>query len=248
MPRVARNNMRGLSFFHVMTQGIKKEKIYSSDREKREYIRLIKRYMFECQVAVIAYCMMGNHAHLLVYVDDIKKLTKYMHKLNTSYAIFYNRIHNRVGYVYRDRFKVQITRNRSHMYNCIIYIHNNPVKAKMCKTAKAYKFSSYNTFMSDETPRFARELFANNRVYERAHNKISLYDYFIEENESIELNAKNEVKEFMELHSLSVDDLKNDKNSLFVIANHLRMAYNLSCRKIAEYIGVSKDRVFRVLK
>ena len=54
-----------------------------------------------------------------------------------------NKKRKRVGYVYRDRFKTQVINNEKHLYNCILYIHNNPVKANMCKKTSEYKFSSY---------------------------------------------------------------------------------------------------------
>ena len=99
MPRMARNNLEGINLFHVMVQGINKEKIFKEEREKYEYIKLLKQYQDTYRLKVISYCMMDNHVHMLININEINELTEYMHKLNTSYAIYYNKNKNRVGYV-----------------------------------------------------------------------------------------------------------------------------------------------------
>ena len=106
MPRIARNLLQEKKIFHIMVQGINKEKIFKLGSEKRKYIKLIKENLEEYEINLISYCVMTNHVHLLVYSENISSITQYMHNINTNYAIFYNKSHNRVGYVYRDRYKI----------------------------------------------------------------------------------------------------------------------------------------------
>ena len=97
----------------------------------------------EEDVSILAYCIMNNNVHILVYSENIQKISKFMQKLNTSYSKFYNKIEKRTGYVFKDRFYTQEIFDRKQLYNCLRYIHNNPVKAKICKDMKSYKYSSY---------------------------------------------------------------------------------------------------------
>ena len=90
---------------------------------------------------------MSNHTHFLFFCENFSNLSDFMHKINSSYSSYYNKSQSRVGYVFRDRFNVQPIIDIDHLYNCIRYIHNNPVKAGICSSMGDYPFSSYNEFM-----------------------------------------------------------------------------------------------------
>lgn len=141
MGRTIRNNMENSSFFHIMVQGINKERIFSTKENKERYLKLIYKNIEG--IEIIAYCIMDNHAHFLVKINKIKAMQEWMQKVNTGYAIYYNKINDRVGYVFRDRYKSQIIKNEKHLYTCLDYIHDNPVKAYICNKKEEYEFSSY---------------------------------------------------------------------------------------------------------
>ena len=85
MPRIARNCL-DTSFFHVMVQGINKEYIFKNNQYINRYLQLLKEKLNREKLEIIAYCIMNNHAHLLIQVGDIKELSKYMQKVNSTYA------------------------------------------------------------------------------------------------------------------------------------------------------------------
>ncbi len=249
MPRLARNLLEGKKLFHVMVQGINKEKIFYEEKEKYEYIKLMNRYKKEYKIDVIAYCMMNNHAHMLIEVKDINKLTLYMHKLNTSYAIYYNKNKSRVGYVYRDRFKTQVIKDERHMYNCILYIHNNPVKAGICKQAKDYKFSSYEKFLYKSNEQMLINIFVNRKEYINIHTIKELKDMnFIEDDEERDIDINNTINQYLIENKIHFIELKTNNKSLKDISLKLKNTYNLSNRKIAEYLELDKEKVRRILK
>ena len=130
--RQVRENLKS-SFFHVMIQGIRKEYIFSKEQYIRMYLKLLNEKRKELKIKIIAYCIMNNHAHLLMETKNIKELSKFMQKINGCYAKYYNFMEDRVGYVFRDRYKCQIIKNQKHLVQCIKYIHQNPVKAGMVK-------------------------------------------------------------------------------------------------------------------
>lgn len=249
MPRLARNLLEGKRLFHVMVQGIKKENIFYEEREKYEYIKLMNKYKEEYELNVLAYCMMNNHAHMLVEVKDINKLTLYMHKLNTSYAIYYNKNKSRVGYVYRDRFKTQVIKDEKHMYNCILYIHNNPVKAGICKQAKDYKFSSYDRFLYKDNEQMLINIFVNKKEYINVHTIKELKDMdFIEDEEERDIDIRNTINQYLIENKIHFVDLKLNKDLLKPISLKLKELYKLSNRKIADYLELDKEKIRRILK
>ena len=96
MPRKARD-IFDASFFHVIVQGINKEFIFKEERFINQYLKLIRKHIDDYNVEIIAYCIMGNHAHFLLKTDSIEEISKVMHKTNGMYAKYYNYINERVG-------------------------------------------------------------------------------------------------------------------------------------------------------
>ena len=87
MPRIARKYLIG-KVFHLMVQGLNKEYIFKKDDYKEKYRELVKDHIKEYNIKIIAYCIMNNHAHILIYSEDINKVSKFMQKINTIYAIY----------------------------------------------------------------------------------------------------------------------------------------------------------------
>ena len=128
MPRFPRTYLKTTTF-HVITQGINKNYIFKNPEDIKYYIKVIYKLKEQCKIKIIAYCIMNNHAHILIETDKINNLSKYMQRLNTVYAKYYNKKYSRVGYVFRDRYKSEG-----------IY---NPVKAVICERPEEYPYSNY---------------------------------------------------------------------------------------------------------
>lgn len=146
MPRVARKYSNS-DIRHIMVQGINKEYIFRDEFHINHYKNIILDKLISSNITILAYCIMNNHSHFLIHSEKTEYLSKFMQRINTSYSRFYNKYHNRVGYVFRDRFLSQNILNNRQMYNCLRYIHNNPVKAHIVNNLADYKFSSYNEFL-----------------------------------------------------------------------------------------------------
>ena len=147
MPRLARSSFP-THFFHIMVQGINKEFIFSKKYYIETYLNLMHKYIHEFSVTILSYCIMNNHAHLLVFVNDIHDLGKFMHKINLVYSQFYNKENHRCGVVFRNKYKSEPIYDIKHLLNCINYIHLNPVKANMVNSCEEYPYSSYNSYVN----------------------------------------------------------------------------------------------------
>ena len=115
MPRKSRKSSKS-NFYHVIVQGINKNYIFEKREDKEKYRNLIKKKLEESNIVVLAYCIMGNHTHFLIYSEKSEYLSKYMQRLNTTYSQFYNRKNKRVGYVFKDRYNSQEILNIKHLY------------------------------------------------------------------------------------------------------------------------------------
>ena len=194
----------------------------------------MKKIENQCDVKVVAHCVMDNHVHLLVEIKEVKELSDFMHKVNTLYAMYYNKKYNRVGYVYRDRYKSQGIYSEKQLYVCINYIHNNPVKARICRYPYEYKYSSYNNFEFD-----LRDI---NNVCSEKDDNIK----FLEDEEQTEKEIKELIEKYLIDNNLRLEELKDNRKNIKELITILEDKYDVSLRKIAMYLKISREKVRRV--
>lgn len=223
MPRIPRVNLE-TNFFHIMTQGLNKSYIFDDPTDIKYYISIMYKLIEEHNVKIIAYCIMNNHAHILIETKDLKEMSKYMQRLNMKFGRYYNKKYNRVGYVFRDRYKSEGIYSEEHLNSCIRYIYNNPVKAGICNHAKEYPYSNYKSI-------------SNTTVEEYI---------FMDTKEDVGETCKREIKEFLKKNEIELRELKDDNNKLRKLIILLKRKYNISLRKIAEEIDINREKVRQI--
>lgn len=149
MPRVSRKDLN-TKFLHVMVQGVNKEYIFKNEEYIETYLNIIEQKKEDYNFSILAYCIMSNHAHFLIYTEDIEDFGKFMHRVNLKYSSFYNNNENRCGVVFRNRYKAEPIYDIKYLVNCIKYIHENPVKAKIVEKCEEYKYSSHFDYLNNQ--------------------------------------------------------------------------------------------------
>lgn len=224
MPRIPRMYLN-TEYFHVITQGINKSYIFDSPIDIKYYIKNMYDIKAKYNIEIIAYCIMNNHAHILIKCAVIKNLSDYMHDLNTRYGCYYNKKYKRVGYVFRDRYKAEGIYTESHLYSCIKYIYDNPVKAGICNKPEEYLYSNYKSVKRVE--------------------KYEEYQ-FIDVNEDNKVVCKRVIEKFLLEKNMSLEDLKKDKKELHRIFVILKRDYKISLREIAVSFDIGREKVRRI--
>ena len=125
-----------------MSRGDAKQCIFVDDRDRQSFLDLLGECVTRFQWILDAYAIMPNHFHLLVQLTE-ETLSRGMHWLNTSYAVAFNRRHNRVGHVLQGRFKSPPVERETYLLELIRYIVLNPVRANIVKRPEDYRWSSY---------------------------------------------------------------------------------------------------------
>ena len=147
MPRYPRQ-WSSTQIYHVMIKGINKEYIFKLDRHKTKFLNIIVDIKKELEFEVIAYCIMDNHVHLLLRVNNGQLLALIMKKINLKYALYYNKIENRNGHLFQNRFRSEAIEDERYLICALAYVHNNPVKAYIVDKAQNYKWSSLQEIAS----------------------------------------------------------------------------------------------------
>ena len=155
------------NLYHIYNQGNNQQIIFNVDQEYEIFLRLIRTNIVP-HAEIIAWCLMPNHFHLMIYTDErilvekkqgglqIDLLTNGIRKLLSGYARIYNKRHNKTGSLFRQKTKykclselnssIKPTQHNDSYFNCFHYIHQNPLKASLVKKMEDWKYSSFKDY------------------------------------------------------------------------------------------------------
>lgn len=228
MPRLARKYLES-SFVHIIVQGLDRQYIFKGNFLKSSYRTILKKNISETNIELISYCIMDNHSHLLLYGEDFNDISKIMHKTNTSYAKLYNKTQKRVGYVFRDRYFVQPISNEKQLFNCIAYIHKNPINAGIVKLLSSYNYSSYNEYIDIDKRFFISSnaiklVFGSSEDYLNLFHEIHKFELIEDIKDIVEKpqNPESIICEYLQNTCKSLSEIKLNKQLLGELLVQLR--------------------------
>lgn len=146
MPRQARKKSES-GIYHVMLRGINQQQIFEEDEDYVKFLQIVEDYQAISKYKVYAYCLMGNHIHLLIR-EEKEPLEQIFKRIGSKYVYWYNVKYQRKGHLFQDRFKSETVDNETYFLTVIRYIHQNPVKAGICEKIDDYKYSSFQEYFS----------------------------------------------------------------------------------------------------
>lgn len=128
--------------YHVISRGNDRQTVFLDTRDRETFCELIghtvDRYGWLCH----AYCLMGNHYHLLIETPRAN-LSLGMRQLNGLYARRFNTRHGRCGHLFQARFRSILVEKETHVLSASRYIVLNPVRAGLCTDPDGWRWSSY---------------------------------------------------------------------------------------------------------
>jgi len=135
---------RGLSIMSSVV--VSSEKRYSS---RDEFLRRLGIIVKDTATPLYAFALVPNHFHLLVR-RGASPISKVMRRLLTGYALYFNKKHNRAGYLFQNRYKATICQEEPYFLELIRYIHLNPIRAGIVAglhNLKEYPFSGHGLIL-----------------------------------------------------------------------------------------------------
>ena len=250
MNRKARSSCKN-GFFHVMVQGINKKYIFEKSIDKEEYLSLLLRHKEKFKIVLLAYCIMDNHAHLLIYTDQIDEMSKYMRIVNSMFAKDYNRALNRVGYVFRDRFNSQYIDNKEYLLKCLRYIHMNPVKANIVERPEEYKYSTYNDFLKNNgivNDKVIDKIFDDKNNYLERFINISSEEIEVMDIDREQENFRVAVNKYLEKNEINIENIKKDKILIKDFCNYLVIEKRYKQVQVADLLNYDIKKIYYIIK
>ena len=161
MSRQARKDS-GTGIFHVMMRGINHQNIFEDTEDYYQFIntldRMRKRYDDDgkpcgLSCSIYAYCLMGNHFHLLIRERE-EKVGETVKRIASSYVYYFNKKYLRDGHLFKERFKSEPVNDMAYFVTLLRYIHQNPVKAGIVAHVNEYEYSSWGEYDGTIEPVF----------------------------------------------------------------------------------------------
>ena len=141
MPRIAR--IIGVGYpHHVVQRGNNREKVFLDRGDYERYLSFLSKYSEEKEVAVMTYCLMPNHIHLLIRPAEVEALPKMMQGITLCYSKYFNGENGRTGRLWECRYHSTVVDGDSYLWIVSKYIENNPVRAGIVKRPEDYPYSS----------------------------------------------------------------------------------------------------------
>lgn len=132
-------------FYHVCARGVGKQLIFEGDEDRWEFLELMRECCREAGVTVIAWCLMGNHVHL-VLADYEDAMSAAMHRLLLTYARRFNKRTGRTGHLFQNRFDRRSLDTDRYLMAAIRYVHANPQEAGIALIER-YPWSSFAEYL-----------------------------------------------------------------------------------------------------
>ncbi len=182
------------SYYHVYARGASKQQIFPNHEDYLFFINLFARYLSKEQktspfgpyphyygkLELLAFCLMNNHFHLLLYQVEAGAMSNLMRSIMTSYSRYFNKKYKRTGSLFESRYKAAKIDEESYLQHISRYIHLNP------RYWKRYPYSSIQFYISDFKEEWLNSqkilgLFENKKEYLKFNEDYEEHKQMLEE-------------------------------------------------------------------
>jgi putative transposase len=142
---------------HVTQRGNARQVILSSDGDRAAYLDLLRHYSELHGLALLGYCLMSNHVHLIVVPRASEALAQALKHTHGRYASYWNARNSSSGHVWQGRF-YSCPLDETHLWRALRYIELNPVRAGMVPEAAQWRWSSAAAHCGSSAPEAVLEM------------------------------------------------------------------------------------------
>lgn len=173
--------------YHIYNRGVEKRTIFQDREDYSRFLYLLKIYLsppeelrkefpllranivknnLAEEIDLLAFCLMPNHFHLLIKQNAKNSMSKFMKQLLTSYSMYFNKRHQRIGPLFQDVYKAVIIETDEYLLHLSRYIHLNPTARGA--PLDEFEWSSYLYYINERKalwlkPNFIKDYFNDSK-------------------------------------------------------------------------------------
>jgi putative transposase len=143
MARAPRNAQPG-AIHHVMNRGNRRSVIFHKPGDYDAFIEILREACEKFKMRLIAFCLMPNHWHLVLWPGEDVSLSAFMQWLTSTHVRRYHAHYDLVGtgHLYQERYRNEVCTDERRLFATIRYVEANPLAAKLVGCARAWRWSS----------------------------------------------------------------------------------------------------------
>ena len=171
-------------FYHIFNHAVGSEKLFGNDDNYNYFLKKFNEYISPI-ASTFSYVLIPNHFHFLIGIRDKNAIYEYYVSLELKkeitkvkpegeldfekfvmqqfsnffncYTKSFNKKHNRKGALFIDYLRRTLISDEEYLRNIVMYIHQNPIHHKICNRLEDWKYSSYNSVLSQKPTLLERE-------------------------------------------------------------------------------------------
>lgn len=137
------------NYYHLYNRGNDRNLIFHRPANYRFFLGLLRKHLANAAAELIAYCLMPNHYHLVVYLAREIDFSNTLRAFTTAYVRSFNNWYGRVGYLYQGTTKAKLVQEEEYLIHLCRYVHLNPVVAGLVRSPEEWEFSNYLEWISE---------------------------------------------------------------------------------------------------
>jgi len=146
MPRANRYLVDG-QVYHLTQRCHDRQFLLRFARDRDHYRQWLRVAVRRSGVSVYDCCVTSNHVHLIVHAVESSQVAELMHLTDGVMARSYNRRKGRSGAFWEDQYQATAIETGEHLWNCLLYIELNMVRAGVVKHPSQWKWCGYAELM-----------------------------------------------------------------------------------------------------
>ncbi|MFN4258954.1 MAG: transposase [Gemmataceae bacterium] len=143
MPRRSRHAPGGF-VYHVLNRAVARHTLFQNDGDYQAFERVFAEALAKHPMRVLAYCVMPNHWHFVLWPERDGDLTVFLSWLTLTHTMRWHAHHQTSGsgHLYQGRFKSFPIETDDHLYTVLRYVEQNPLRAQLVARAEQWRWSS----------------------------------------------------------------------------------------------------------
>jgi putative transposase len=123
--------------YHALNRGNASAEVFHKDEDYAAFLKLLCQASERVPMRLLAYCLMPNHFHLVLWPRKNGDLSRWMQWLLTSHVRRYHRHYGSSGHVWQGRFKAFPIQQDDHLLTVMRYVERNPLRWRAISVRKA---------------------------------------------------------------------------------------------------------------
>jgi putative transposase len=128
----------------MSSTGNNRHVVFHKGGDYQAFLRMMGGAQEHVPMRILAYCLMPNHFHLVLWPESIRSLSAYMCRLMNAHVRNHHRHYGTCGHghIWQGRFKNFPIEHDAHLLRVLRYVEANPLRARLVRRAEAWKWSS----------------------------------------------------------------------------------------------------------